>query len=233
MDLVGDDDDTVPRGRRHKRRQLRTGVHGARRVLRIAQQIRASSPECLVEAFEVEAAVSQRHVDERGVGLGDPVVERRVDRGADHDAAHSECAQHLDGADAHVGHGHDMVGLRAPTPLPGGEVRVGVRELGEFVGVTEVAPIDRCMQRLRDGVRRGKVHLRDRQRQHIRRVHTPFGAAALAQHIERGHRKEVAHRERSATVVARVTTGKSSNSASHCAVPETGSALILGEPTDL
>ena len=141
MDLVGEHADAVPLGDACESLELLRRVHGAGRVVRVAQQVcRPLAPgrhlgERRVEHVEVEPCVGrQRCLDDTAPDRGDDVVEGVVDRGTDHDRAAriGEQPDEVRDAGEDVGDPHHVRRVGGPVPLR-------VRELGERGGIPLVA----------------------------------------------------------------------------------------------
>ena len=148
---------------------------GAGGVVRVAQQDRARSPgEGRLDAEEVELpaglGLDERHALDDGAGLGDALVERRVDRrGDDHAVARlGHLSQQLDDAHHHVARRADARGIDRPAESTLGEPRVRVSDAGIRRRVSGVAELNGAGEHPGDRIGHRKVGLGDEQRQDLR-----------------------------------------------------------------
>ncbi len=193
VDLVGDDPDAVALGEGGDGGQFLGGVHGAGRVVRVAQQVgrpaaaRDGPPERLLQHAEVDPeAGAERCLDHPPVQVGDERVERRVHRRVDDHrvAGPGDQLEHLDDAQHHVGHEcRALRGQVVPAPPLARErgQGLGVGGAGGGAGVPEFHGAG-------DGADHGSgerhVHLGHPQRQDVRRVGAPLHARAAAKLVQ-------------------------------------------------
>ena len=180
---------------RGERLQLCRGVHRARRVVRVGQQVcrpgalGGQPGEHLGETLEVESVVGpEGRFDDPASARLDDLVEGVVDRRADdHRTTRvGEEAEQVGHAGQDVGHAGGRPRIEAPRPL-------GLCERSDLDGillrqrVAGVTPRHGGAHGVDDGRTRGTVHLRDPHRDDVGAVHAPLDGRAVTTQVRQRH----------------------------------------------
>jgi hypothetical protein len=201
VDLVSEHRHVVTGAHLGDRGELSPRPHAAKRVVRVADQVRAYAglAQSRVQRIQVQLVAAirtgrERRLDDAPPGQLKPEEERRVYRRVDHDPG----SRLGDGLDYLRDAGHDVgdreheVRVGRPAQPVGGELREHLAELA-LVRITAVAQIERRRHGGLDRLGGVEVHLGHEHRQYVGGMSPPLKALATAQPVQGAVAEERVH----------------------------------------